>query len=88
MEKSSNTIGNRTRELSVCSAVPQPLRHRVPPNKLSTLLILEYKINPREWWLIFMGVSIRNLLCIRFLEPEIESWLLGLWKLCAPLTNK
>jgi hypothetical protein len=30
MKKSSDTIGNRTRELPVCSAVPQPLRHRVP----------------------------------------------------------
>jgi hypothetical protein len=24
-------IGNRSRDLPVCSAVPQPLRHRVPP---------------------------------------------------------
>jgi hypothetical protein len=30
MKKSSDTIGNRTRDLPVCSAVPQPLRHRVP----------------------------------------------------------
>jgi hypothetical protein len=29
MKKSSDTIGNRTRDLPVCSAVPQPLRHRV-----------------------------------------------------------
>jgi hypothetical protein len=28
MKKSSDTIGNRTRDLPVCSAVPQPLRHR------------------------------------------------------------
>jgi hypothetical protein len=27
---SSDTIGNRSRDLPVCSAVPQPLRHRVP----------------------------------------------------------
>jgi hypothetical protein len=32
MKKSSETIGNRTRDLPVCSAVPQPLRHRVPHN--------------------------------------------------------
>jgi hypothetical protein len=30
MKKSSETIGNRTRDLPDCSAVPQPLRHRVP----------------------------------------------------------
>jgi hypothetical protein len=30
MKKSSDTIANRTRVLQVCSAVPQPLRHRVP----------------------------------------------------------
>jgi hypothetical protein len=24
-------MGNRTRDLPVCSAMPQPLRHRVPP---------------------------------------------------------
>jgi hypothetical protein len=29
-KKSSDTIGNRNRDLPVCSAVPQPLRHRVP----------------------------------------------------------
>jgi hypothetical protein len=33
MKKSSYTIGNRTRQLPVCSAVPQPIRHRVPPCK-------------------------------------------------------
>jgi hypothetical protein len=33
-KKSSDTIGNRTRDLPVCSAVPQPLRHRVPPSAL------------------------------------------------------
>jgi hypothetical protein len=29
MKNSSNAIGNRSRDLPVCSAVPQPLRHRV-----------------------------------------------------------
>jgi hypothetical protein len=29
MKNSSDTIGNRSRELPVCSAVHQPLRHRV-----------------------------------------------------------
>jgi hypothetical protein len=27
MKKSNDTIGNRTRNLPVCSTVPQPLRH-------------------------------------------------------------
>jgi hypothetical protein len=31
MKKSSETIGSRTRDLPVCSAVPHPLRHRVSP---------------------------------------------------------
>jgi hypothetical protein len=32
MKNYSDTIGNRSRDLSVCSAVPQPLRHREPPH--------------------------------------------------------
>jgi hypothetical protein len=31
MKNSSDTIGNGTRDLPVRRAVPQPLRHRVPP---------------------------------------------------------
>jgi hypothetical protein len=32
VNKNSNyTIGNRSRDLPVCSAVSQPMRHRVPP---------------------------------------------------------
>jgi hypothetical protein len=30
MKNSSDTIGNRIHDLPICSAVPQPLRHRVP----------------------------------------------------------
>jgi hypothetical protein len=30
MKNPNNTIGNRSRDLPVCSAVPQLLRHRVP----------------------------------------------------------
>jgi hypothetical protein len=32
MKNSNGTIGNRSRDLPVCSAVPQPLRHRFPPH--------------------------------------------------------
>jgi hypothetical protein len=53
MKKSSDTIGNRTRELPVCSAVPQPLRHRVPPYTLVTM----YKHNGME------NVSVKILAC-------------------------
>jgi hypothetical protein len=31
MKNFNDTIGNRSSELPVCSAVAQPLRHRVPP---------------------------------------------------------
>jgi hypothetical protein len=37
MKKSSDTIGNRSRDLPVCYEVPQPLRHRVPQMYSSTL---------------------------------------------------
>src|SRR5215469_6409113 len=33
MKNSTDTIGNRSRALTVCSAVPQPLGHLVPPTK-------------------------------------------------------
>jgi hypothetical protein len=39
MKNSSDIMGNRTRDLPVCSAVPQPLRHRVPYLKM---VITEY----------------------------------------------
>jgi hypothetical protein len=36
MNNSSDTIGNRTRDLPVYSAVPQPLRHRMPMRNSGT----------------------------------------------------
>jgi hypothetical protein len=39
MKKSNYNIGNRTRELPVCTAVPQALRHRVP-----LIILLLYQI--------------------------------------------
>jgi hypothetical protein len=44
MKKSRDTIGNRTRDLPVCSAVPQPLRHRVP--HALTVPLLFYILTP------------------------------------------
>jgi hypothetical protein len=32
MKNSNDTIGNRSRDAPVCSAVPQPPRYRVPPD--------------------------------------------------------
>jgi hypothetical protein len=37
MKNSNNTIGNRSRDLPVCSAVPQPLRHSVRNIKYITM---------------------------------------------------
>jgi hypothetical protein len=34
-------MGNRSRDLPVCSAVPQPLHHRVPPCVILRAEILE-----------------------------------------------
>jgi hypothetical protein len=40
MKNSNDTIGNRSRDLAVCSAVPQPLRHCMPPqNQLKLVYI-------------------------------------------------
>jgi hypothetical protein len=46
--KNFNAIGNRSRDLPVCSAVPQPLRHRVPPDDEST----STKLKCNGWSLI------------------------------------
>jgi hypothetical protein len=34
MKNSNDTIGNRSHDLLVCSTVPQPLRHRIPPTPI------------------------------------------------------
>jgi hypothetical protein len=41
MKSSNDTIGNRSRDLPVCSAVPEPLRHqqRVPQTQVHTINI-------------------------------------------------
>jgi hypothetical protein len=36
MKNSNESIMNRSRDLPVYSAVPQPLRHRVPPEEYIT----------------------------------------------------
>jgi hypothetical protein len=50
LKNSNDTIGNRSRDLPFCSAVPQPLRHRVPQcchgnvKMVSLTLLPSYKI--------------------------------------------
>jgi hypothetical protein len=46
MKNSNDTIGKWPRDLPVCSAVPQPLRHRVPP--LHRLCLEESKKNTQK----------------------------------------
>jgi hypothetical protein len=53
MKKSSDTIRKRTRDLPVCSAVSQPLRHQVPP------LINEYRF---ELLLLYNRFAVTNTL--------------------------
>jgi hypothetical protein len=45
MKKSSDSIGIRTRDLPVCDAVPQPLRHRVP-----LIYTNNFKTKRYEFW--------------------------------------
>jgi hypothetical protein len=71
MKISNDTIGNRSRDLPVCSAVPQPLRHCVPPLHNSKVLDIRG---------IFTPVSIQNVLKITWvqdglLHPELPDWL-------------
>jgi hypothetical protein len=48
IKKSSDTIGNRPRDLPVCSAMPQTLRHRVPLklNKRKYLQFMRFLNSP------------------------------------------
>jgi hypothetical protein len=56
MENSSYTIGNRSRDLPVFSAIPQPLRHRVAkPALRDWLLLLLLSSLLTAIWLSFGG---------------------------------
>jgi hypothetical protein len=48
MKNSSDTIGKRSRNLPVCIAVPQPLRHRVPQKKNKRKLKETVEINNKR----------------------------------------
>jgi hypothetical protein len=47
MKNSNDTIGNQSHDLPVCSALPQPLRHHVPP--LTVVLTLNPQITQFQW---------------------------------------
>jgi hypothetical protein len=53
MKNSNDTIGNRSHNLLVCSAVPQPLCHRVPPSILSVHLTFVNSTLQTENWVHF-----------------------------------
>jgi hypothetical protein len=40
MKNSNDTIGNRSRDLPVFSAVPQPLRHHVPSVVVAVVVVI------------------------------------------------
>jgi hypothetical protein len=46
MKNSKDTIGNRSRDLPACSAVPETLRHRVPRKKLLLEMIVMAILTP------------------------------------------
>jgi hypothetical protein len=49
MKNSNDTIGTRSRDLPICSAVLQQLRHRVPLlQKVITLIIAAYYISFKD----------------------------------------
>jgi len=78
IKNSNDTICNRTSDLPICSTAPKPLCYcGSPSKKVSTLLLLEYETHPSGRWLIFMGASLWNLLCINFLAPEYFEVALG-----------
>jgi hypothetical protein len=70
MKNSNYTIGNWSRDLLVCSAVPQPLRHRVPH---SQLIIFKFTTNTILCNLVIWNV--RN----SFHDQLYYKW----WTLCA-----
>jgi hypothetical protein len=67
MKNSSDTIGNRSHDLPVCSTVPQPLRHRqarhyyhikVYVYKISTISLSLFLVKPSPPSYIFLTVSV------------------------------
>jgi hypothetical protein len=85
MKNSNETIGNRTRDLLTCSAVPQPTAlQRAPPpvNKACAISCLPHELNDS---LLVTRHFVSNLGPFHFLtsqvskSPTIELYLLGPW---------
>jgi hypothetical protein len=75
MKNSNDITGNRSRDLPVCSTVPQPPRHRVPysgttPN-LPLKLALTLLVTTQPFTDHFIFVTVR--LFIHFREVEINT---------------
>jgi hypothetical protein len=68
MKKSNDTIGNRTRDLPACSAVPQPTE---PPHAplfsivLQILKLFFYKVNVYIYILVFKTLCVIHCLVFR-----------------------
>lgn len=43
-------VGSRNRELPACGVLPEPLRHRVPPNYINVFI---YLTNKEDWCILF-----------------------------------
>jgi hypothetical protein len=71
LKNSNDTIGNRTRDMPVCSVVPQPLRHRAPPviiQKGTYMTHVEAKRNALKI-LVYRRGNFRNLS-----TEEVKYW--------------
>jgi hypothetical protein len=83
MRNSSDTIGNRTCDLPDCSTVPQPLRHRVPPddNVLSfNFFLLVYYIVLSDR--VFLRYATLTYECVPRTETTEICIRIGPWMLC------
>jgi hypothetical protein len=69
VKKCSDTVGNRTRDLPVCSAVPQPLRHRILKRKNGECSMFQYTYLLKKY--IKWGVW-RVAVCPSYIERKVS----------------
>jgi hypothetical protein len=81
MKNSNDIIGNRSRDLPVCSAVPQPLRHRMPRPNSST----RRKSNVTNQT-IFPAVTLRadHFICFQWGAKEVSCIL---WRIALDIST-
>jgi hypothetical protein len=58
MKKSNDTIGNRSRDLPVCSAMTQPLCHSVPHNILKYTMKVNKTIEFVKYLILYGGYNV------------------------------